>query len=369
MSPMNPSEPSAAAGAPATADFWDASAIASLLWRHPRVLLLSTLLGGVLMAAGSYLIAPTFTGRTSFLPPQQANSPAASALASLGALAGAGPQMRNTGDQYLAFLQSVRIRDRLVDRFDLMQVYDEELRVDARVALSKNTRLSLGRKDGLLSVEVDDKDPQRAADLANAYVEELQQLTDKLTLTEAQQRRAFFEGQMKLVRQRLSEAQQQLQATGISANAIKAEPKAVADGYSKLRAELSSAEIRLAGLRRSLADDTPEVQKQLAAVSGLRKDLQQLEAKTEDAPPSGYVAAYRELKYHESLFELIARQYEAAKVDESRDGGQLQLIDRASKPERKSKPRRSLLAALGLVGGLFAGALWLIRREFKRRSA
>lgn len=366
MSSTNSLEPSPSAGLPTRADHWESSFIGRLLWRHRWQLLMASLAGAVLLAAGSYLIPPTFTGRTTFLPPQQSSSPAISALASLGALAGAGPQVRNSGDQYLAFLQSVSIRDRLVDRFDLMRVYDENLRVDTRVTLSDNTRLSLGRKDGLLSIEVDDKDPQRAADLANAYVEELQQLTDKLTLTEAQQRRAFFEGQMKQVRQRLSEAQQQLQATGISANAIKAEPKATADGYAKLRAELTSAKIRLAAMRRSLADDTPEVQRQLVAVSTLSRDLQGLEEQDDDAPANGYVAAYRELKYHEALFELIARQYEAAKVDESRDGGQLQLIDRAAKAERKSKPKRSLLAALGLVGGLLVGAFWLIRREYRR---
>ena len=292
MSSTNSLEPSPSAGLPTRADHWESSFIGRLLWRHRWQLLMASLAGAVLLAAGSYLIPPTFTGRTTFLPPQQSSSPAISALASLGALAGAGPQVRNSGDQYLAFLQSVSIRDRLVDRFDLMRVYDENLRVDTRVTLSDNTRLSLGRKDGLLSIEVDDKDPQRAADLANAYVEELQQLTDKLTLTEAQQRRAFFEGQMKQVRQRLSEAQQQLQATGISANAIKAEPKATADGYAKLRAELTSAKIRLAAMRRSLADDTPEVQRQLVAVSTLSRDLQGLEEQDDDAPANGYVAAY-----------------------------------------------------------------------------
>ena len=115
MSSTNPLEPSPAAGVTTRVDPWEPDFIGGLLWRRRWQLLATSLTGAVLLAAGSYLIPPTFTGRTTFLPPQQSSSPAVSALASLGVLAGAGPQVRNSGDQYLAFLQSVSIRDRLVE--------------------------------------------------------------------------------------------------------------------------------------------------------------------------------------------------------------------------------------------------------------
>lgn len=332
------------------------------LWAQRWRLTGCALLGGALGAAGSFLITPSFTGRTSFLPPHQSQNAAASALGALGALAAAAPGMRTTGDQYMALLQSVSIRDRLVDRFELKKVYDEDLRVDARIELSKNTRLSLGRKDGLLVVEVDDHDPARAAAMANAYVEELQRISSGLVLTEAQQRRAFFESQLEDARKRLADAQQKLDAAGISVAALKAEPKATAEAYARLRAELTSAEIKLRALRSSLAEDTPEVQRQSVTVSSLRGNLQRMENVNQDGDQSGYIAAYRELKYHEALFELVARQYEMARVDESRDGGLLQLVDKAEVPERKSKPKRSIIALLGAALGLLAGGALALRR-------
>ncbi len=366
MTDLHPSEPRHASTpetAPADAT---SSWVLEALWANKSQLLLGAVLGGALAAAGSYLIPPTFTGRTSFLPPQQPQTAAASALGALGALTGSVPGMRTTGDQYLALLQSVTVRNRIVDRFDLKTVYDEDLRVDARVELSQNTRLSLGRKDGVLVIEVDDRDPQRAANLAKAYVEELQAISGGMTLTEAQQRRAFFEGQMTQVRARLTQAQQQLQAVGISPNAIKAEPKATAESYARLSAELTAAEVKLQALRSSLADDTPEVQRQLVAANSLRNELRKLQSVQPQEDSSGYISAYRELKYHEALFEFIARQYEAAKVDESRDGGQLQLIDQAEVPERKSKPKRSIIGLLGIVIGFCTAAALIVRRRSRR---
>ncbi|MEJ6002160.1 GNVR domain-containing protein [Paucibacter soli] len=309
-------------------------------------------LASVLTLGGSYLISPTFTARTSFLPPQQQQGAAAGALASLGALAGiAGGGVKSSGDQYLAFLQSRTVADRMVDRFDLKQIYDTKLRHDALLELAQNTRTSLGKKDGLITLEVDDHDPKRAAEMAAAYVEELRRLTAGLALTEAQQRRAFFEGQLNTAREKLEAAQTALQGSGISAGAIRAEPKATAESFAKLKAEATTADIRLQALRRSLSDQTAEVQQQLAIVSGLRTEMERQGRAESSNAQSGYLGAYRDFKYHEALFDLLARQYELAKVDESRDGGQLQLIDAAQVPERKSKPKRSMLmlAAAGLT--------------------
>lgn len=314
------------------------------------------LAAALLALGGSFLIKPTFTASTSFLPPQQQQAGAAAgALASLGALAGLSSGVRNTGDQYVFFLKSRSIADRMIARFDLKAVYDEKLLHDARLTLNDRTRVSLGKKDGIITVEVDDHDPKRAADMAAAYVDELRKLTAGLTLTEAQQRRAFFETQLQQVRSKLDAAQAALQGSGLSAGVIKAEPKAAVESLAKLRAELTAAEVRLQVLRNSFADSAPEVQQQLAAIGRLRSEIAR-SAETEASSAGGYVGAYREFKYQEALFDLIARQYELARIDESRDGGQLQIIDAAQVPERKSKPKRSQLmlaafaaAALGVL--------------------
>lgn len=333
-----------------------------------RLVVATPLAAALLALGGSYLITPTFTGRTSFMPPQQQQAGAAGTLASLGALAGLSGAVRNTGDQFVTFAQSRTVADGVIQRFDLKTVYDEKLAHDARLKLADRTRVSLGKKDGVISIEVDDHDPKRAADMANAYVDEVRKLTAGLTLTEAQQRRAFFEGQLKQVRAKLDAAQAALQGSGVSTETIKAEPKAAVEALAKLRAELTSAEVRLQMLRSSLSDSTPEVQQQNAAVSGLRAELARA-GQAEQSTAGGYVGAYREFKYQETLFDLIARQYELARVDESRDGGQLQVIDVAQPPERKSKPKRSMLMlagfALALVGVMVHTALQLGRKPAK----
>ncbi|MDR7334739.1 Wzz/FepE/Etk N-terminal domain-containing protein [Roseateles asaccharophilus] len=318
-------------------------------------------LGASLLALGaSYLIKPTFTASTSFLPPQQQQpGAAAGALASLGALAGLSGAMRSSGDQYAFFVKSRTVAERMVDRFDLKTVYDEELRFDARRQLGASTRVTLGKKDGVITVEVDDQDPKRAADMAAAYVDEVRKLTANLTLTEAQQRRTFFEGQLKQVRTQLDAAQSAMQGSGLSTSIIKAEPKAAVEALAKMRAELTAGEVRLQVLRNAFADSAPEIQQQLAAIGRLRAEI----ARSGEAEPptsgGGYVAAYRDFKYQEALFELIARQYELARIDESRDGGQLQVIDAALVPERKSKPKRSHFMMIAFAATAVAVILYI----------
>ena len=325
---------------------------------------------GLLALAITYVIAPTFTARMSFLPPQQQQSAAASALASLGALSGlAGAGTRTSGDQYVALLQSSTIEDRLIDKFDLMAVYGQKYRVDTRKALERNVRIAFGKKDGLITVEVDDHSAERAASIANQHLEELRHLTSKLALTEAQQRRVLFEAQMKSTRQNLTDAQLSLQASGFDANAIRAEPRAAADGYARLKAELTAAEVALQTIRQTLTDAAPEVQQQQAKFQALRAQLAQFENKPAVADSSNYIGKYREFKYQEALFELFSRQYELARLDESREGALMQVVDAATIPEVRSKPRRATTAiATAFSTGLFL-AIGLLVRHFWRQSA
>jgi len=338
-----------------------------------RLLVLGPLAVGVLAFGAASLLRPTFTATTSFLPPQQSQtSAAASAMASLGSLAtlaGGTGALRTPADQYVAFLQSATVSDRIIDHFNLMQVYDAELRVDARNALSHRVRASVGKKDGLITVEVDDSTPQRAADIANRYVEELRRMTGTIAVTEAQQRRLFFEQQLTQTQKKLVQAQQAMQSSGVSEGALKAEPRAAAEGYARLKAELTAAEVRLQTLRGSLADPTSEVQQQLAAVAALRGQLGKLEQNTDVQRGPDYITKYREFKYQETLFELYARQYELARVDESREGSLVQVVDPATPPERKSKPKRSVIALVATLLSALAMTITVLIRHAWRRSA
>jgi uncharacterized protein involved in exopolysaccharide biosynthesis len=336
-----------------------------------RALLATAIGAGGLAFGATFLIAPTFTATTVFMPPQQAQSSAVNALASLGALGGlaAGAAgARSPAEQYVALMQSATVSDRLVDSFGLMSVYEAKLRVDARRELADRVRVSVGKRDGLITVEVDDTDPKRAADIANRYVDELRRMTGLLAVTEAQQRRLFFEEQLKQSRTRLDSAQQALQSSGFSAGALKAEPKSAAESYAKLKAELTSTEVRLQTLRSSLTESAPEVRQLRVLASALREQLARAGDGSQASGGADYVGRYREFKYQETLFELFARQYEQARVDESREGALVQVVDPAKAPERKSRPKRAMVAA---SASLLAAALLIaltIGRHVMRRE-
>ena len=348
---------------------------ATVLGAHWGKLLLVPLLAAVVMFGIASLLKPSFTGTTTFIPPQQQQSTGGAALASLGALsslAGSAGSLglRTPGDQYVSLMQSVRVSDRIIDRFGLMQVYGETLRVKAREALRGNVTISLGKKDGLITVDAIDHDRTRAAAIANAYVEELRTLTSTIAVTEAQPRRQFFVRQLQATRDRLVSAQVALQDSGLNTGAIKAEPRAAADGYAKLRAELTAAEVRLQTMRSAFADTSAEVTQQTSTVRALRDQVNLLEASSQpqDGASSDYVSKYREFKYQETLFDLYARQFELAKADESREGALIQVVDAAQPPELKSKPRRVIFALAGYVGALALLLGWIIGRDWLRNS-
>lgn len=331
-----------------------------------RLLILGPLVVGLSALGISFAIAPTFTASVKFLPPQQQQSAAASMLASLGALgglAGAASGLKNPADQYLAFLKSRSVQDALIDRFDLMQRYRAKTRDDARLALQGASRMSSG-KDGLISVEIDDKDPQFAAQLANAHVEELQKLLSRLAVTEAQQRRLFFEKQLQASRDNLARAEQALKSSGVSASTLKATPQTAVEGMARLKASVTAQEIKIASMRGYLSETAPDFKQALTELSALRTQLARLEK--EEPPAQGqsdYISKFRDFKYHETLFELFAKQYEIARVDESREGAVVQVLDAAQPPERKSKPKKALIAVIATLATGFALLLFVFVRQ------
>jgi uncharacterized protein involved in exopolysaccharide biosynthesis len=334
-----------------------------------KLLLFSSVAAGALALGLTYLVTPIFTARTSILPPQQQQSAAASALASLGGLAGlAGGLARTPADQYVALMQSVTVSDRLIDKYKLIEAYDKKLRVDARAELDKRVRMVVGKKDGLITIEVEDENPARAAQIADQFVAELRTLTSTLSVTEAQQRRAFFERELKRARDGLTQAQTVLQASGFSQGALKAEPKIAADNYARLRAQVVAAQVRLQTLQSQLADKSPEVREQQTLLSALQSELARSERATDQAGGPDYVSKYREFKYQETLFELFARQYEVARVDESREGALIQVVDPATVPEKKSRPKRLLLSAsAGLLTLLLVAGVLVVRHVRRLR--
>lgn len=337
-----------------------------------RLLVLGPLACGLAALGISFAIPPTFTAKTQFLPPQQQQSAAASMLASLGALgglAGAATGLKNPADQYVAFMKSVSVQDALIDRFRLIEKYDAKLKTDARLALTSNLRITSG-KDGLISVEVDDEDPTFAADLANAHVEELRKLLSRLAVTEAQQRRMFFEKQLEQTKDNLAKADLALKSSGINSSVLKSSPASAVEAVARLKAGISVQEVKLGAMRNYLTENSPEFKQALSELGSLKAQLAKAEKdEPADRGSSDYVSRYREFKYQETMFELFAKQFELAKVDESREGAVIQVLDTAEPPERKTKPKKALIAVIATLASGFALLLFVfVRSAIKNAS-
>ena len=331
-----------------------------------RLLVLGPLAVGLAALGITFIIPPTYTAKTQFLPPQQQQSSASALVQALGvgAIGGlsAGLGIKNPADQYIAFLKSQSIQDAMVDRFDLLKRYDTKFRVDARKELLENTKITSG-KDGIIALELDDKNPKFAAEMANAYVDELRRMMNRLALTEAQLRRSFFEKKLKEAKENLSLAEELLRGTGVSSGVLKTSPVSAVEVVARIKAGVTVQEIKVASMRGYLADTSPEFIQAMKELSVLKAQLTNAE-KSDTASGDGlYVSRYREFKYQETLYELFAKQYELARVDESREGAAVQVVDDAKQPEKKSRPKKTLIATLATLAAGFLFLLFVFLRK------
>jgi uncharacterized protein involved in exopolysaccharide biosynthesis len=344
--------------------------LAQSLRRGWWLVALSSLVTGAIAFGISKVLPKTYTARTTVMPPQQQQSSATAVLSSMGSLANLAGNvaggLKSPADQYAALMQSVAVMDPIIDQFKLQSVYEEKYREDVRKELLKNVRVGIGKKDGLITVEVDDRDPKRAADLANAHVAGLRELTNRLAVSEAQMRRVFFEQKLKEAHERLTKAQIALQGSGVNQSTLKVEPRIAAENYSRLQAQITAAEARLQSMRATFREGAPEVVQQAATIATLRAEVNRAGAQAEPRGDADYVSRYREFKYQEALFELFARQYEAARVDEGREGALLQVVDLAVPPEKHSFPRSGLVSALAALLGALGALAWLLMRAGRR---
>lgn len=337
-----------------------------------RLLVLGPLVVGLAALGISFAIPPTFTASTVFMPPQQQQGSAAMMLQSLGALsglAGAAAGIKNPNDQYISLMKSDAVANVLIDRFKLMDLYKAKTMTDARLALDAVTKISAG-KDGLITLSVDDTDPKLAAELANAYVVELRALLARLAVTEAQQRRVFFENQLTQAKDNLTKAETALRGSGVNLSALKSNPTAAIGGVAQLQAQIAAQEVKLASMRGYLTESSPDFKQALSELAALRAQFAKLERPAQsDGADADYVARYRDYKYYETLYDLFAKQYELARVDEAREGAVIQIVDAAVPPESKAKPKKALIAAIATLASGFALLLFVFVRQALRNGA
>ncbi len=341
----------------------------------------------VLSAGISLLLPKIYTANAKIMPPQQNQSMGAMAalstqLGPLAALASGGLGLRNPSDLYITMLRSRTVADDLIDRFSLMSVYKQKIRDYTRKKLESATDIRAGTKDGIISISVDDRDPRRAADLANGYVDELEKLTKTLAVTEAGKRRLFFEREVKMASDELANAEVALKQTQEKTGLIllDSQSRAMIESLASLRARVAAQEVLVQQIRTFAAPENPELIREEKALEALRDQLSRLEGgqgkrlfadvPIENVPTAGleYVRKYRDVKYHEALFELLAKQYEAAKLDEARDSLIVQQLDKAIVPERRSWPPRTALVLASTLLALIVAIVAVFFLEAMERG-
>lgn len=350
-----------------------------------KFLITGVTLGAMMVAAAIVLlIPPTYTAEAVILPPQLEQSlpgPSPGALASLGgagalgAVAGATGFWRNPTEIYIGVLKSRTIADALIERFQLSSLYGHKTMADTREKLARRSSITSG-KDLLIRLRIDDHDRERAAKMANAYTEELLKLTSRLAFTAATRRRLFFQKELAAEKDLLADAEVALKNTQQTSGLVapSGQSEALIRASAQLRAEVASREVQLEGMRSYATGENPQVLLLERETAALRGQLEKLRAgggaqddlmlSTNRLPAASleYLRRLRDLKYHETLFELLAKQYEAARIDEARSAPLIQVVDQATPPDKNSWPPRALIVlASGLLAALVACFIILIK--------
>ncbi len=353
--------------------------VAKRKWMIVRAVIVSAVVASVI----AILIPNRYTATTTLLPPQQQTSLASTlvsqlgGIGALGAVAGRELGLKNPSDIYVGMLKSRVVADALINQFDLMKVYRDKKMTDAREDLDKASDMLAG-KDGLITISVEDKDRQRAASLANAYVGELRKLTDTLAVTEAAQRRLFFAQQLQKSKDDLANAEVALKQTQQKTGLIQLDGQATAiiESVTKAQAQIAAKEVQLQAMQSYATEQNPSLVLLRQELSGLYAQLAKLERQrnlgggdirvpTAGVPEAGleYVRRLRDVKYYETIFELLAKQFEVAKLDEAREGSIVQVVDPAVLPDKKSFPPRTLIIVGTIILAFFGAVLWAILAE------
>jgi len=337
---------------------------------------------GIAVLAGvilSFALPVRYTATVKIMPPQQTQSTASMLMmnqltsvggGSLAALAGGGLGLKSPNDIYVGMLTSRPIADAIIQKFGLMQAYHAKDMTEARKELAKYTEVA-SEKAGFISVSVTDKDKKRVAEMANAYTDQLRILTQTLAVTEASQRRVFYEEQLKQAKDSLVAAelafQQVQQQKGLVQ--LDAQAKAMIEGIAALRAQVAAKQVEVQALRSYSTEQNPDVQLAEKELASLQAEESRMEQSNHspgiaglglgNVPAAGleYLRAAHELAYRQALFDMLMKQYDAARLDESKDAAIIQVVESAIEPDKKSSPKRAIIVLISLFVGFFAGCI------------
>ena len=378
---------------------------ASVLWRHRRFILRSTLVGALVSLPVVFLIPKRYESTARIMPPESSGSSAAlfaalagrggGELGSLGSIAASLLGVRTTGPLFVDLLRSATVSDALIERFQLQQAYGKRYRVDTAKKLARRTAIAEDKKSGVISVTVEDSDPDRARDLAQAYLDELNLLVNRTNTSSARQERAFIEHRLQGAESELERAQRELSefSSTHSTIDIKEQTRATVDAAAKLQAQAIVEQTELDSLRQIYGDENVRVRAARARIAGLKNQLEALGGTSEPLQADGTISAenstplsrigaeypplrqlprlavpyadiYRHVRVHEAVYEMLTQQYELARIQEAKDVPVIRVIDAPGIPEKKSFPPRTVLCLVLTLLTMLSAAGWVLIRQY-----
>jgi uncharacterized protein involved in exopolysaccharide biosynthesis len=358
------------------------------LWGARGFIVKTAVIGAVVSVILAFLLPKKYESTTRLMPPSRGTSQASALLAAAaGPLADAGANalgIQSPSAIYEQVLQSRTVQDHLIAKYDLRHVYGTSTDEDTRLRLTAATAIADDRKSGVFTVMVTASSPQLAAALANAYVEELNNVMVDLDTSAAHRQRVFLESRLKGIQQDLDNYSGQL-SQFVSKNAVvvgEEQSKAVFTAAETLRGKVISAKADLLALQQTYTPDNQRVHAAQARLDELNRQLSQMRGGTgQESSPQGfpsisqlpllgakYAPLYRQMVVEESVYEALTKQYEIAKVDEARDLPTVRVLDPANVPEKKSWPKRSLLLLLGTLVSILLACGWILVRGWWSES-
>ena len=350
----------------------------AVIVKYRRMVALTTSAAFVISIVISLLLPKVYSSTARILAPQQE-----SGLASLMGQAGAGTLTTGdllgkstSADMYAGILRSEAVKDAVIDRFNLMKVYRQKYRIDTYKEIDNKSTIVTGKRDGIVSITVQDKDPARAAEMANGFVDELGRIVAALNVSGAGQSRIFLEGRLALVKADLARAEEALRSFSMKNKAIQVseQAKLTIEGIARLKAQLAAQEVNLATYQNYLTDSSQEIKNAKAGISSLKSQIARLEGtdSTGAILPVGsvptlvqeYTQLMREYKTQESLLDLLTKQYEMYKLSEAKNFPSIQIIQKARVSDKKSKPKRVRIVLASTFAAFFASLLAAFVREY-----
>lgn len=382
-----------------------------LLWKERAFLKRVTLRGLVLATLVALLLPARYEAKTRLMPPEDQSGSGLAMLAafagkssgssgggigsalggSMGGMVGDLLGVKSSGALFMDMLEGPSVQDGLIQRFDLRKVYWDRYWEDARKDLKKNTEIAEDRKSGVITVVVTDHDPHRAQQMAQAYVDQLDQLVAKVSTSSARREREFIEQRLKAVKQNLDDASQQFSeyASKNGTFDVPSQTKAMVESEAAVQGQLIAAQSELESLQQVYTDNNIRVRSLRARVESLKREVENMsgnkaDLSSGDSPITGdfpsirklpllgvrWANLYRETKIQETVYELLTQQYEFAKIQEAKEIPTVKILDPAELPERKSFPPRTVIVALGTVFSfLLAGAMVIASAAWKANQS